>query len=68
MQLILSKMYPMFQTFCSTVYCLQVTFAPGQIPVAETSEIKPSVVIETLNHTKYACTKNNAYYQCIKYK
>lgn len=61
-------MYPMIQTLCSTIYCLQVTLAPGQIPVAKAYQNNSKVFIETLNHTKYSCAKTNVFYKCIKYK
>lgn len=56
----------MIQTICSTLFCLQSTIAPGQLP--EIKQHSNYVTIETITHIKYTCAKQREIYVCYTYQ
>jgi hypothetical protein len=55
----------MIHTICSSLACLGWALAPGE--VIQANQVGTTVMIETINHWRFACALVNKFYQCIQH-
>jgi hypothetical protein len=55
----------MIHAICSSLACLGWALAPGE--VIQANQVGTTVMIETINHQRFACALVNKFYQCIQH-